>query len=134
MSLLLVIVVAALLLAGVLVLRHVTARGRSTARPRGHRSARAPFAGVEIVTGIDACAAVQRLQGQRFLATECPELPLPGCTRRQCECAFEKFADRREDTRRWADHGLDVTIFSGEERREPGRERRARRSRPAARR
>lgn len=46
------------------------------------------------VTGM-ACAAAKQLTGQRFLATEAPRLPLPGCTAADCNCRFVHHKDRR---------------------------------------
>lgn len=46
------------------------------------------------VTGM-ACAAAKDLTGQRFLSTEAPRLPLPGCTAADCNCRFVHHKDRR---------------------------------------
>lgn len=46
------------------------------------------------VTGM-ACAAAKDLTGQRFLSTEAPRLPLPGCTATDCNCRFVHHKDRR---------------------------------------
>ncbi|MFO7552813.1 MAG: hypothetical protein R6W80_15510 [Haliea sp.] len=36
-----------------------------------------------------------RLQNNRFLQTEAPKLPLPGCGRLQCDCRYRRHRDRR---------------------------------------
>ena len=46
------------------------------------------------VTG-SACRAAKDLTGQRFLSTEAPLLPLPGCTMTECNCRFVHHKDRR---------------------------------------
>ena len=43
----------------------------------------------------DACAAAKKLEGQRFLSTEAPKLPLPECNSINCECRFLHHKDRR---------------------------------------
>jgi hypothetical protein len=43
----------------------------------------------------DACAAAKALAGQRFLASEAPNLPLPACDALRCECHFAHYDDRR---------------------------------------
>lgn len=43
----------------------------------------------------NACAAAKALQGERFLATEAPSLPLADCDAPNCECHFTHHDDRR---------------------------------------
>lgn len=50
---------------------------------------------VSVVPGSYACSAVNEIAGKRFLASEAPELPLPGCSAKNCECHFAHFRDRR---------------------------------------
>lgn len=50
---------------------------------------------VSIKFGKDACAAAKGLTGERFLATEAPELPLRQCDAGVCECRFTHHEDRR---------------------------------------
>ncbi len=45
------------------------------------------------------CQAARELRGQRFLAEEMPELPLPGCDR---ECTFIYHRERRDEQNRRA--------------------------------
>jgi len=47
------------------------------------------------------CQAARELRGQRFLAEEMPELPLPGCDR-ECECTFIYHRERRDEQNRRA--------------------------------
>jgi hypothetical protein len=48
----------------------------------------------------NACEAVEKLEGKRFLSKEAPRLPLPGCGAEHCRCRYVHFKDRREDDRR----------------------------------
>jgi hypothetical protein len=92
-------------------------RARASARPSPERKAGGRFLAVEIHWGIDACRAARALQGQRFLARDAPELPLPNCTAPRCSCSFGKLADRRTDERRFGSSGLGAALFSAVERR-----------------
>ena len=59
------------------------------------------YQAVSIAYGGKCCAAVKSLAGQRFLAGNAPSLPLPGCSlSNQCNCRFQKYDDRRDDSRR----------------------------------
>jgi len=48
----------------------------------------------------NACEAVKKLEGKRFLSKEAPHLPLPGCGAAHCHCRYVHFKDGREDDRR----------------------------------
>ena len=56
---------------------------------------RARYHAVSIKPGAYACSAANDIAGQRFLATEAPNLPLPGCDAAECECHFTHHDDRR---------------------------------------
>jgi hypothetical protein len=56
---------------------------------------RARYHAVSIKPGAYACSAANDIAGQRFLATEAPNLPLPGCDAAECECHFAHHDDRR---------------------------------------
>lgn len=95
---------------------------RSRPAPAGQiapRTARAAerFAAVEIRRRNGACAAARALDGQRFLANQSPALPLAGCTRTRCDCAFAKRSDRRGEDRRFTLGGLSAAMFVKSERR-----------------
>lgn len=99
-------------------------QGNAAARTRSESAdADARFAGVELRVGSPACKAARRLAGDVFLMREAPALPLASCDVARCRCSFEKRPDRREDNRRWEDHGVQATITSAIERR-GGRDRR----------
>ena len=50
---------------------------------------------VSIKPGAYACTEANEISGQRFLAADAPEIPLPGCTSSRCECRFVHHTDRR---------------------------------------
>jgi len=56
---------------------------------------RAKYHAVLIKPGAYACSAANEIAGQRFLATEAPNLPLPGCDAAECDCHFTHHNDRR---------------------------------------
>lgn len=66
-----------------------------------------------------ACAAVQRLSGQRFLSKEAPAVPLPVCDAATCRCRYVHFEDRRQNDERRNPHPvlLHVGGYNGPERR-----------------
>ena len=43
----------------------------------------------------NACTAVKRRAGERYLASDPPELPLEDCDAAKCECYFAHYKDRR---------------------------------------
>jgi hypothetical protein len=88
-------------------------------------SADGRFAGVALRPGSPACREARRLAGKIILMHEAPVLPLARCDAARCRCSFEKRSDRREENRRWEDHGVQATITSAVERRR-GRDRRGR--------
>ncbi len=53
------------------------------------------YYGVSVHPGINACEAVEKLRWKRFLTTEAPKLPLPGCKRPACRCFLQPENDRR---------------------------------------
>ena len=79
-----------------------------------------PFAGVEIRCGKNACSDARRLIGEKLLATNAPVLPLSHCSAATCECRYRKIDDRREETRRGSDIGLESLIYAAAERRIAG--------------
>lgn len=92
-------------------------RSRPSPSRRLSTSAGEQFASVEIRRSSGACAASRKLEGQRFLAKQAPALPLVGCTKTRCDCAFTKLSDRRTDDRRWGHEGLGAAMFVDAERR-----------------
>ena len=59
------------------------------------------FHALSIRFGAGACEHSRQLHGQRFLASDVPELPLPACEVDNCQCRFVHHGDRRKgDDRR----------------------------------
>jgi len=114
MILIATLVAIAVLAAGVYWRSH-----RPQSLPVPSRTARAAerFAAVEIRRGSGACQAARALDGQRFLANQCPALPLAGCPKKRCDCHFAKLSDRRTDDRRWGHDGLSAAMFNTAQRR-----------------
>jgi len=50
----------------------------------------------------NSCDAAKAMTGQRFLATEAPELPLKECDFDNCRCTFDHYSDRRSKSDRRA--------------------------------
>jgi hypothetical protein len=73
-----------------------------------------------------ACAAVQRLVGQRFLSKEAPSLPVSACDAASCHCRYVHFEDRRQNDERRSPHPALVHVggYAGPERRSGGERRR----------
>jgi len=55
----------------------------------------AQYHAVSIKAGAYACRAANEIAGQRFLASEAPNIPLPGCNATECDCHFVHHKDRR---------------------------------------
>ncbi len=76
------------------------------------------FQAVGVVACSQACSAVGRVRGVRFLARQAPRLPLPDCDRAaRCGCRFEKYADRRTTVQRSPYSNSAMVSFGGAERR-----------------
>ena len=74
-----------------------------------------PYAGVEIHCGQNACTEAKGLRNKKLLASSAPALPLTGCSADNCACAYRKWDDRRQESRRSMDDGLEPLIFDGKE-------------------
>jgi hypothetical protein len=55
---------------------------------------------VELRYRVNACDAVKRIGGKRFLPGEAPVIPLPGCDAAKCGCRYVHHDDRRHSDRR----------------------------------
>ncbi len=67
------------------------------------------FRGVQIVPKNDECCqAAKSIASERFLLEETPMLPLTTCDVDVCHCAYERFDDRRAETRRASDLVFDI--------------------------
>ena len=82
---------------------------------------------VSIKPGAYACSEANEIAGERFLAEEAPEIPLPGCTSSNCECHFVHHNDRRTGRDRrspFTSGGLTATTGAYVGERRQGEERR----------
>jgi len=90
-------------LAAVLLIVWLYVRRRTAAREaqeaakavRARNPADTRYHAVSIKFGSNACAAAKKMAGERFLAGQAPQIPLPGCTSVNCECRFVHHDDRR---------------------------------------
>lgn len=55
---------------------------------------------VEVYCRTGNCPAAQAREGQRYLSSEAPGLPLPDCNNVACSCVYQHFEDRRCGERR----------------------------------
>lgn len=75
-----------------------------------------PYRSVQIISkDDDCCQAVRDLQGQRYLMSQVPMLPLALCDAEQCHCTYQRFDDRRLDLRRTSDFTHDLYAQYAEE-------------------
>ena len=100
-------------------------RSRVKSEPVRKHHVRNPFHAVAIDCGRGrACQTARRLQGQRFLASEAPRLPLADCDSATCACRYQHYEDRRMDVRRAADeHRAEHPYADAERRGHRGRRR-----------
>ena len=98
-------------------------RSRVSGKVSRHQMISNPWHAVSIASGSElsgapCCAAAMELQGQRFLSTEAPTLPLAGCSNpKACRCRYQHHPDRRHERRRTVDYGYRNAMYSGAERR-----------------
>jgi hypothetical protein len=83
-------------------------RAAAEAEAKPKPSTQGEFHAVAIQYSENACDAAKAMTGQRFLATEAPELPLKKCDFDDCRCKFAHYQDRRSSSDRrtpFAHHG-----------------------------
>lgn len=69
----------------------------------------ARYRGVQVVADSETCCqAANAVEGQRFLLSQVPMLPLAECDAADCRCTYERFDDRRTDVRRASDVAFDL--------------------------
>lgn len=95
-AVILVVIAAAVLLW----LRRAPGRPSSGAATRPPAPASDRFHCVEVRPGLSACDAARRIGTVRFLASEAPMVPLPGCDEPRCGCRYVHHGDRRFEDRR----------------------------------
>lgn len=89
------LIIAALLLAGWLLLRRrgQNAREDVPGPPAGQE--KTAYHAVSIRFSENACDAAREMSGRRFLSSAAPRLPLPNCDATECRCRFVHHDDRR---------------------------------------
>ncbi|MFT3907354.1 MAG: hypothetical protein QM718_13725 [Steroidobacteraceae bacterium] len=84
---------------------------------------RSPYHAVSVRSGrFGACDLARQCAQRRFLSSEAPPLPLPGCNQARCDCRYVHHEDRRAGPRRATEQGMGRRFF-------PGRDRRSRQGR-----
>jgi hypothetical protein len=53
------------------------------------------YSSVSISCGGDACPSAAAVAGTRYLVSDAPDLPLPGCKSATCNCGYVHYRDRR---------------------------------------
>lgn len=92
---------------------------RHRATRQSSQVARDPYHCVELRYRGDACDAVKRIEGKRFLPDAAPRFPLPGCDAAGCSCRYVHHEDRREEDRRnpFGQHASVPPLSVGDDRR-----------------
>jgi hypothetical protein len=89
--------------------------GPAPAAPRSAR--RSPWNAVTISRGPQACQVARSCGTRRWLSSQAPRLPMPGCDAKNCECRYRHFQDRRAKPRRQMDRDFIGRYFNGPEQR-----------------
>jgi len=90
------IVMALVLLVGWLFIRRRQSSKTDAVNPtRRVPTSKKSYHAVSIKFKSRACMAAKKLEGERFLSTEAPRLPLPACDAAECLCHFAHHKDRR---------------------------------------
>jgi hypothetical protein len=75
--------------------RNEARKAQEVAAASAKKATNTAFHAVSIKFGKHACAAAKGMTGQRFLASQAPQIPLPDCDAATCECRFTHHTDRR---------------------------------------
>ena len=82
---------------------------KNTATSANNEKDERSFRSVQVSPAINECCdAAKDIAKKRFLGDEAPLLPLPGCDALDCQCKYEHFSDRRQESRRVSDLGYDI--------------------------
>lgn len=127
-----VVIIAVIVVVGRLMfVRSASASGKriSSKRKTTRQIDSTPYGASSIVVRENACDAVKKIEGLRYLHKTgiTPKLPLPECTLTTCTCRYEKYTDRRKKNDRRKASLLDVESGSKNgkiERRDSGGRRR----------
>lgn len=89
--------------------RNTTSYENAAEKKAGSLAETARYRGVEVVANSDTCCqAANAIEGQRFLLSQVPMLPLAECDAADCRCTYERFDDRRMDVRRAPNVAFDL--------------------------
>ena len=127
MKTILLLLVVGLLVAWLIYRQGLDRPGARQKRPLGLPRHASDFHAVSVKPGAYACNEANEIAGERFLATEAPEIPLPGCTSSNCECHFIHHNDRRAGKERrspFTSGGVAAATGTYAQDRRQGRERR----------
>ena len=90
------IIMALVLLVAWLFIRRRQSKKPVAAKPRRRVSgSKKSYHAVSIKFESRACMAAKTMEGQRYLSSEAPRLPLPDCDVTECLCHFAHHKDRR---------------------------------------
>jgi len=80
------------------------------------RTTKIKYRGVQVIVNkTDCCQAALAIADKRCLIDQIPKLPLNDCGAKNCRCTYERFDDRRTDSRRASDLGYDMASQLREE-------------------
>jgi hypothetical protein len=86
---------------------------------------RSSWRAVSISVGPAPCISAKRSAARRWLPSQAPKLPMPGCDAATCNCRYRHHLDRRSRPRRKDDRDQCNRRFAGTDRRNPLRGRRS---------
>ena len=88
----------------------IRGKSRRTAanRPTG------PYQAVSIKHAGCACSGVREYTGKRFLTSEAPLVPIPGCEADQCKCRYVRHKDRRMADERRHIYSLQAELYAAD--------------------
>ncbi|MCP4331320.1 MAG: hypothetical protein GY785_01595 [Gammaproteobacteria bacterium] len=70
-------------------------RSKTSSASQGDRSS-TQWRAVKIAPGLISCGAAGKLADKVFLSMESPQLPIEGCTEKDCRCKYLHLEDRRD--------------------------------------
>lgn len=106
-----IILIALFIVAGVIFSRLRRDSSSSSGRPPPPNWMPADVRGLKLVPGPKACSAAASRANETLPPDEAPKLPLPGCSRKKCECRYVPVAGRREEQRRAGEDRRDQIRF-----------------------
>lgn len=103
------IIVAAL----VYLLKRLVEKVQRLAKPEQRaRNSNPHWSAVTVRPGLISCEAVYAISTKTYLASEAPDLPVPGCTNKKCLCKCIRLQDRRHQPDR-RDYFGQFSVYAG---------------------